>query len=750
MSKKIISFLLCLFLLLTLTACGGNDFVPSQKSFNKDVTSSVPAEDDIIVQNDKYTLNYDASTGGVYLTDNVTGTAWEVCPTSSSEGEVDSLGMPVRQHGFPQSVLEVGYMDTNINGGGNMAVTTYDSVIDTGRMVYKPIENGVTIEYYFDTQEFMIPVDYVLCNDYLSISIDSTKIQENDLRITYVSLTPFLCSVENDVEDSYLFIPSGSGALIGNQSYNDQGIVYKSYVYGDDLTMEEQYSATDETSVKLPVYGYKTGNRGGFAIIDSGADAALMTSTSGNTSYKFSAIYPAFQLRGYTTHLAKSFNSERESNIYPENMIEGVFSIRFYPLSDDTANYSSMADIYRDYLVKEKGLTETDEDKAMSLTLIGGTEITKSFLGIPYKTLYATTTINEASTITSEISEKVDRLTVKLKGFGSSGVDLGKIGGGFTLNSNIGTASQLKSLATLCNTNKVDLYMDYDLVRFNSSGSGFSYFSDAVMNSGVIKADQYVFDKALRGNDEDNTYRLLRPVNFSDAVSKAVSKTSDLTLNGVSLETLSSLSYSDYSDYSSTVDYNSKHGFEDAVSKAISQIAENNQKFMASDANAYAATAADIIVDTPTSSDNGYAFIETVPFYSMVFKGYVPMTSESINLATSSQKALLGAVEGGLGLNYTITNNWSNDLINALYPYFYSTSYSAVKDDIIETYSSLAGYYDSINGAKIVSNTVLDSGVHCTQFDNGVSVYVNYNSSSYQSSVGEIGAYNYIILGGAE
>ncbi len=170
---------------------------------------------------------------------------------------------------------------------------------------------------------------------------------------------------------------------------------------------------------------------------------------------------------------------------------------------------------------------------------------------------------------------------------------------------------------------------------------------------------------------------------------------------------------------------------------------------MASDANDYAAIAANIVTDAPVVSDRGFTFYEDVPFYSMVFKGYVPMTSESINLAIDPQRIVLGAVESGIGLNYTVINQWGNELIDSHYPYFFSTVYSGVKDDMLATYNSLADYYDSINGAKIVSNTIISSGVHCTAFDNGVTVYVNYNSSAASTPAGECAAQSYIITGGA-
>lgn len=749
MKKRILSIALCLFLLFGLAACGeGEKFTPSQKAFDTEVQSSAPTSDEVIAQNGKYSLEYDSLTGAVRLVETATGTKWEVCPTAqASEDNPDAKTK--KKNPIVQSALRVGYMDPNISGGGSNAANSYSEVFKSGRMVYKPIENGVTIEYYFDSQQFMIPVDYVLKDDYLSISIDSTKIQETDYKVTYISVTPFLCSVQNDSEDSYLFMPSGSGALIGADSYSNQGLTYEAYVYGDDLSMEKTYDTADEAVVRLPVYGYKQGDVGGFSIIDNGSDAAKLHVTTGNTVYGFSTIYPAFQLRGYSEHLARSFNNTYYTNIYPNNMLEGVFSVRFYPLSGETANYSSMADVYKNYLVDECGLTESDNEKNLNVNIIGGAEITKSFLGVPYTTVKATTTVEQANTIITELSEAVSNLSVKLKGFGTTGVDVGKIGGGFDINDNIGSVSQIKKLSELCTSNNIDLYMDYDLVRFSSSSSGFSYTNDVIMNCGYIKSEQYIIDKASRGIDENFKYRLLRPIKFNDAVAKAVSTNEKWNLGGMSLETMTSLSYADYSDYNQTVKYNAKFGFGEAVSDAISGAKEKGQKIMATEANAYAAVLADIITDVPYASNEGFAFEENVPFYSMVFKGYVPMTTEAINLAVTPQKAILSAVEGGIGLNYTVINTWDNSLIDSIYPYFYSTTYSSVKDDMIAVYNDLSNYYESIKGAKIKSNTVVAPGVHCTVFDNNVTVYVNYNKTSAQTPVGEIGAYDYIISGGA-
>lgn len=751
MKKRILSVVLCLFLLLGLAACGESDKNYKQLGFKLPKESIELEDSEEICRNSKYKLEYVKDTISVRLVELATDTKWEICPKATGEDVYDEFGLPIGEDMFVRSPIEVGLMNPTVLGGGNISAYSDLDVKDNpdSKVIVKKIDKGVTIEYYFAGQKVMVPVDYVLDDDYLSVSVDSNKIQEEDIRVTYVSVAPFLNSVQNDTEDSYLFLPSGSGALLNVNSYNNQGIKYSAFVYGDDLTMEDKYNPTEHESVRMPVYGYKSGEKGGFAIIDSGAETAQLNSVVGSVSYRFSTVYPTFLLRGYTYHEARTFKRTYYANVYPEKMIKGKFSIRFYPLSGEKANYTEMANIYRDYLIDEKGLAKTGDEKAMNVTLVGGTQITKSFLGVPYQTVYATTTVGEANDIVTKLNKNIKNLSIKLKGFGASGVDIGQIGGGYTVNDNIGSDSDLENLASLCDKNGIDLYYDYDLVRFNSSGAGFSHYSDSVMNSGVIKAQQYVADKANRGNNEDQTYRLLRPINFEEAVGQALEQNDEWKIGGVSLETLTSNAYSDYSNPHSGVDYNSRYGYADASIKALKQIKKNKQNLMASDANDYAAIMSDLIVDAPVTSDNGYAFYEDVPFYSMVFKGYVPMTSESINLAIDPQRIVLGAVEGGVGLNYTVTNKWDNTLIDAVYPYFFGTVYEDIEDDIFETYADLSGYYESINGAKIISNTIIGSGVHCTVFDNGVTVYVNYNDSAASTPAGECAAESYIIIGGA-
>src|SRR5699024_1907561 len=95
----------------------------------------------------------------------------------------------------------------------------------------------------------------------------------------------------------------------------------------------------------------------------------------------------------------------------------------FYPLNGDSADYSGMAGIYREYLDSTENEKAEDTYSTVDLTFIGGAMIVKSFLGIPYETLYPTTTHEEAADIIAELNDKADISNICLKGFGESGIN---------------------------------------------------------------------------------------------------------------------------------------------------------------------------------------------------------------------------------------------------------------------------------------------------------------------------------------
>ncbi len=745
--KKLISLLTALSVIISLSACGKAAEAP--KSFDRNAVS-YSYEETLIAENSNLKLEWDDGVKGIILTDKRTGLKYFSSP-NNGELKLDEYGMPIKKHPALNSAVTVKYLDYETN-----IVTdalSYTGAVQNGRVRCAKGKDSLLVEFYFDEPGFMIPIQYILKESSVQIRINPKNISENENRVVSVSVAPFFCSVENDSRDTYLFVPSGSGALIRPVTSSAQGTQYSSQVYGYDRTIEAISKPTDTESVRLPVYGAKfSENQGICAIITDGAESASISVSAGASAYGYSAVYATFNIRGYTGHIASLFSggAQVSSTVFSKNRISSPVAVDYFPLSGENAAYSGMANIYRDYLKKEMKLTKKSDDIYLSVNIVGGLDLTESFLGVPYSKLYAATTFKEAEEITKDLRNKIGQpINAVLKGFGESGVNIGKVGGGFKTGKVFGSRKQLISLQNSLEKNGSRMYMDFDLIRFKKSGGGFSTIFNACYNSGEKKAEQYLYNVAVRKQDADTLHYLLDPAKLDSAAEKLDSAAAEMKLNGISLESLTSVSYSNYSD-KSVGDYCAKSNFDKAAVRVLKKAKSGGRRLAASGANAYAAVLADIITDAPTESDSERIFDTDIPFFQMVFGGYVPMYTGSLNLSEDCSKLLLKAVEGGCGISYTLIYKWDRRMIAAEYPLFYNSVYSDIKEDIVSQALSLSDYYEKIKGAEIISHTVLSDDLRKTDFSNGLSVYVNYGDKAKQTPGGTVEAKNYLITGEAK
>jgi len=741
MIKKIFIILCCFALCLTITAC---DTGFGSLNYKEADGSNLP-EQTLIASNSKYSLEVDKANMSLVLTDVKTKQKWSTTPIDdSAEPELDEFGMPVQKHPRVESILAVECKNFESD-----EVNTYFSYTDAvmgGSVTHEVIENGIVLNFYFAEAGIMIPLECTLNDNGVRLSVNPAKIEESVNKVLSITIAPFFCGVKNDTKDSYLFVPSGSGALVDTKSKSEQGDSFSAQVYGYDPTIDEVASISTKEPIRLNVFGAKMGDKALCAIIDSSDGSAKINVTTGSTTFGYSACNATFVMRGYTNHIAELYSYERIENVvYSKKMFKRPIAVTFCPLSGENANYSGMAAIYRDYLINNHGMNTDCEEIPLNIRIMGGAEMTKSFIGIPYETVYPTTTLSDAEKIIADIKNNVgDGFAVQLKGFGDSGVDEGKIAGNYTVSSKLGSMSKLKKLFAFSKDNNINLYFDFDIVKFNTNSSGVSKFFDSATNAGGQKALQYHYDIAVRDKKLDTAYNLLSPANFLKVYKNISKKTAKYNISGISLDTLSSMTYSDYIDKDNSYFY-SKNGYSSAAGMVLDAVKENKNQFMASSANAYAAVKASIISESPVSSEKSNIFLYDIPFYQMVFKGSVPITVQSINLSADSKLAVLKAIESGSGLGYTVTKNWDSSIINANAPYFYNSVYGEIKDDIIENTTALSDYYNKISGQRIRKHTVHKNGLRETLFENGVRVYVNYTDDTLETSAGKLPPYEYLI-----
>lgn len=724
-----------------LTSCGAA--VSRQPLYNE--TAETTDIDGDTVENSDFRLTLDRANYGVRLTSLSTGETWGTTPDGGDETEYDELGMPVTKHPQAESAVRVTYR--NAESRTEDILLSYSDAVQDGNVSVEKIDNGFKAEYRFESVGIMIPVEYELLKDSVRISVDPTKIEEKENRVVSVSLAPFWTSAENDAPDSYLFVPSGSGTLIDVKTRSVNGLSWSGQVYGTDGTIEQEIISTESKEIRLPVYGVKNGSSASFAVIESGAESAFIDTVAGSSQIGYSSVCARFQLRGYTNHVAKFFGASQSAKmLYSVPMITKRISVLYYPLSGEDANYSGMAKVYRDYLDKQYGKSEKTAEKSLNVKFLGGKMITKSFLGIPYETLSILTTIKETEKTVADLSKALENdFQIQLAGYTDTGADIGKVGGGFSLNRKLGSNKELKSLADFCGKNGIESYMDYEMVKFRKSGGGFSVGRDAAFNVGELRAVLYDYDIAAKSKDKNSAYYLLSPAKLTAAGEKLIKKVGNNPLSGISLATLSNTSYSDYKNKESA-EYYSKSGMTERAAEVLKAVKKSGKKLLSSDANLYAAVLSDAVTDVPIYSSRDYSFTSDIPFYAMVMKGRVPLYCESINCLSDAEDTFLHAIEGGMGISYTVIEKWNNSLIDSQNIRFYNCVYSDIKNSITENAAKVSELLNKVDGSAIKSHRILAGGVRETVFENGTTVYVNYGDTAAETPHGEVKAHNYLVL----
>lgn len=730
---RIASFLLVLCLILGMfTGCSSTK---NNRAAYK-IVSTECIDSGVIAENNNYSLFWDNDYKCVTVTNKQTGEIWCTTPYDLyAEGEKGAaISSPIEINVINATTKTVDFD------------RSYSACIKTGNMSAEKMDNGVRVTYYFDDYQISVPVCYILRDDSFAITLDTTKITEGDeFRLFNVSVAPFMCASKNNVDGNYLFVPSGTGAIVDATDERGKKTTTTFPLYGLDLNRKDLERPIESETLKMPVYGAKDGDKAVMGIIEQGAEAADISFITGDSRNEYSVVYPTFWVRGYDNYTQQSggMGYTKVSIIRnSEEMMDKNIVIGYYDLDGDKANYVGMAERYRQYLIENKGLKKSSvEESAYALTVLGNITTKKLMVGIPYKKVESLTDFNETAEIIKDIASTTGKYpAVQMVGFGASGIDAGKIAGDYKFNSNAGSLKDYAALENLAKDNKFLLSVDFELVKFNKSGNGISVSTDVAKSASKARIRQNYNDFALRSFDAAYaSYYLIRRDKLSKVVDTLIKKASKLGITGISTSSLGQMVYSDYFD----VKYFSRGNVESDVATYLTKIKEAGYKVVTDDANAYAATVSDAILNLEIEPYEMDGLDQSIPFYQIVYKGYVPLYSEALNLSVNYKATVLNAVATGTGFGFTVMENYTPVYIDTPYTNLYNSLYKDIKDEIESTVNTYSKYYEDIKGAKITGYTVSDSGVTTTTFDNGVVVYTNPTKQEQESPAGTLSAYGF-------
>ncbi len=724
--KKIIlrtvSFVVCAVMVLSFTACGNKTATVKAA----DIFKKISLADGTTVENTNYKMTWDNKNGCVIFTDKATGAQWSTTPVDY----INEEDKQARARNFLESPIIINYYDSLV--GEPATVRAYTHSVKKGDIAVERSENTIKVSYFFEDADVIVPIKYTLTDKGISLTISTDEIVEGSSLIYSIQFAPNFCSVKTGTENSYLFYPSGSGAIIDTAAPNLIDGTYSAGIYGTDAASKKKEKLTNEKNVYLPVYGVKRGNDALMAVVSSGEESMQLVANAADKVTGYSSVYPEIYIRGYDFNLQKTSWTYTENVIYADEGVTGVdFTIDFYSLSGEEANYNGMAKLYQRLLFGNNDAGNFKED-TFSLKVYGGILEEKDFIGFPYTKLLPLTKFSDVKDMLDELAATGVKPNLQLTAFGTTGADIGKVAGGFKFGGAFGSKKELSSLVSFCDQNGIDNFMNFDIITYRKGGGGFSTIFDTAQTANKLSAYQYYINKEAQILEEEDIdrYRLLKRNSVTKAANKLLKTLNKYTITGLSLSTLSDTSYSDYSNEA----YYSKKGYAKQATDIINKFKEGGYGFAANGANKYAAVLADVIFEAPHTSSKMDIFSYDVPFYQMVFKGKTEITSEAVNQGEILKKKQLMALETGASMLFNVYETYDSTLTFGYIKGLYGAEFDSVKSDIVSTAEKYNDYYNAISGQTIKNHTILAENVRLTEFSNGVKVYVNYSDRDFTAA----------------
>ena len=718
MTKKIMALAVTVFLLISsLCSCG--ETTEAVKKFG--LPKKIPAaKSDVVAEVDGYALLWEKETSRLILKTN--DFEWNSTP----DNENTALDMSVK----------ISYIENT----KSVEMETDSAVLlqNGGYISAKRIENGIRLTYYFTDVKISFPVEYQLDENGFTANIITDQISEDNYKLYSISLLPFFASAKNNT-DSYVLVPSGSGALMYTDDNTRALRTFDGEIYGSDENLQNTFEFTQYEAVRLPVFGVKNENAAILGIAENGAESGRVVAQCGDSSIGYSSAYVKFNVRGYANAYVKDvYGNNTEVKKFTDGIVKTKkLGVRYISVN---GGYSQMAEVYRNYLY-ENGLKDSDnETPDVMLEFLGGARTRNLFLGIPYYSFYSTTTVKQVKTILEDIYKNNSANAVSvLKGFGEDGLDYGKLGGGFKLSGNLGTKKDLKNLISYSQEHNSTLAFDFDLIYFNKSTGGLSKSFDVAKTANSVATTKYMRSIVTGENDGATlSAKLLSRAKISNAAQKAADALEKYGFSSVSASTLSSTAYSDYGGS----DYYCKAKTASEVKKSINMLKGKNRSFVAQNANIYAVLNADYVMGTPSASSKENAFDVEIPFYQMVLRGVLPISSSAINLAENWNQEYLFAVSTGCIPYYTVCAEYDDTLITNRNNALAASCYDGIKDRISEDINKYGELLKLLSNSKIVSYEH-NGNISETVFDNGIKVYVNWSEEEINTKTGIIPPYSY-------
>lgn len=553
---------------------------------------------------------------------------------------------------------------------------------------------------------------------------DSLK-EESVNKIAKLYLIPFFGSTLKAETDGYFFVPDGSGALIRFDANTDYETSYSAKIYGKDIGIDQSGEVTDLLAKRpndylvdffnanIPVYGVVHGNEqyAAMTVIENGEEYAIIEASLAGETIPYNRITAYYEYRQMYNQPVSKSNSVYQPQIKPNNIAP---KISVHLLSGEGASYNGMALKYRSILEQDGILVKKSDgntDIPLRLEVVAA-EVKSGFLFNSTKTL---TTVKQTEEICLSLSKNgVNNLTMVLSGWQKGGLN-GNSYGKFSLQNSIGSWSEIEKLRDSVTSAGGKFYMQSNAVTINESQGKLSYLANTTIS------------KELSHYYRDNT-EVMFPETYviSPSVVAQTLKTAKQKLSGYSLNLVGvgDELYSDYKQNRITSRSDSKK----LLCETAKNLSADGTLLSLNTPNLYLWENCSDYFDIPMMNSQYSMETDSVPFLQILLKGYISYYAPYANRGFYRTNCILRTVEYGAYPSFIVMNEDNSELTDTPLVDYFSLNYEDWSETIASTYNQINSALKEVENACILQHKAIADGVVRVRYDNGATIYVNYNS----------------------
>jgi len=685
------------------------------------------------------------------------------------EGELYAKYSNESNHQIISSLVSVTYSTSNLDGGKSFAINSIEhekeiKTINNGfRVKFTVSEAGCSfvVEYYLDSNgEFVVnvPRNELYEPDFDAAFKDADDETDKEPRLASVTCLPFFGATRQG-DEGYFVLPDGSGAL----TYFDESRItnyseYKKRVYGVDETFDLSDTAKPNLNseyIALPVYGIVGKNTAVTCYAEKGETAAyVVVGMPGVKNLSYYYINFSFNWREY--YYSKLSNGGASYKFLEVPASGGDFTQRYNfknSAVDNELTYVDVAEQNREFLLREwktdesvyeylKGAVNAigaDEDSAELLNIkLFLAAVNESSVSL-FSEVKVMTTFGDAKDIITDIKAGgADKVRYSLLGWQNDGY-YGNITKRFKVERDLGGKNGLKELNEWAAGEGIELAGDQNMLLVYGKPKGGGNLRNSVVKTPGYEYLKYKMVSNAGTFIQNTEFYYMSPLYYdTDMLKDDIKGLNKLEFENVDLQQLGDLVYTDY---------NKEHPMlrQQAIEYYRKWIVEYKKNFNEASVYygfGYSASVADSILDIPTESSSVFEVDATIPFLQIVYHGLVDYYSEPINRTTDNVYSTLKAVEYGSFLTYEVTENLTEELKYTKYNSLFKSCYTDLKGQILEGYEVAKLALEGVQDATITKHYCVDSekngNVYCTEYSNGVKVYVNYGASEYAVDEGNV------------